>query len=93
MELNVISYNTAASACVEGPAVATCCERVVGVEPPLLRPNLITDNAATSACEKGLRWQHDLSVLLGRIQVQHQNVITYNAATVACERACSGNMF
>ena len=50
-------------------------------------PNVITYNAAISACEKGQRPQEALH-LLQELQLRGllPNVITYNAAISACEK-------
>ncbi len=52
-----------------------------------LVPNVITYNAAISACEKGEQWQKALGILAVMPEAGLvPNVITYNAAISACEK-------
>ena len=51
-------------------------------------PDVITYNAAISACEKGEQWQQVLRILAEMRSVSVlPDVITYNAAISACEKS------
>jgi pentatricopeptide repeat domain-containing protein 1 len=52
-----------------------------------LQPDVISYNAAISACEKGLQWEKALHFLSEmRTQGLQPDVISYNAAISACEK-------
>ena len=52
-----------------------------------LAPNVISYNAAISACEKGQRWEKALQLVReGVWQGLAPNVISYSAAISACEK-------
>ena len=52
-----------------------------------IQPNVISYNAAISACEKGGRWQEALTLFEAMTKAQIQpTVISYNAAVSACEK-------
>ena len=52
-----------------------------------VQKDVITYNAAFSACEKGQQWQLVLGLLAEMAFVMvHKDVITYNAAISACEK-------
>eukprot|EP00966_Prymnesium_polylepis_P201568 4670544-Prymnesium_polylepis.1 len=50
-----------------------------------IEPNVITYNAAISACESGGQWERALRLLVDMRQARVKpDVITYNAAIAAC---------
>ena len=50
-----------------------------------VQPNLITFNAAISACEKGREWKKALSVIDGMLNVSVEpDIVSFNAALSAC---------
>ena len=53
-----------------------------------LTPNVITYNAATSACQKGGQWQRAFELLERMPQrALTPNLTSYTAATSACEKS------
>ena len=52
-----------------------------------VQPNVISYNAAVSACEKGGQWQEAMTLFEAMPKAQIQpNVISYNAGISACEK-------
>ena len=50
-----------------------------------IAPNVISHNAAISACEKGGQWQHAMSLFEAIIEAD-RDVISYSATMNACQR-------
>eukprot|EP00975_Prorocentrum_lima_P048631 10175438-Prorocentrum_lima.AAC.1 len=53
-----------------------------------MEANIISYNAAISACEKGGEWVRALELLVGMVDAKVEaSVISYNAAITACRHA------
>ncbi|CAE7266877.1 unnamed protein product [Symbiodinium necroappetens] len=84
---NSFTYSVAISLCEDGRwqlAVALLAE----AESHGIRIDIVTCNAAISACEKSQRWQHAISLLSYSLTRKMQaTTISCNAAISACEKA------
>ena len=78
----------AVAARVAAAAAACCCFRILPeMQHRQLEPDVMSFNAACSACEKRQQWQQSLG-MLSEMEYQHlePNVISFNAAISACEK-------
>ena len=60
LEPNVISYNSAISACEKGQQWEQALRLLLEMRSSRLEPNVISYNSAISACSKGQQWEQAL---------------------------------
>ncbi len=60
LEPNVISYNSAISACEKGQQWEQALRLLLEMRSSRLEPNVMSYNSAISACEKGQQWEQAL---------------------------------
>jgi len=84
---DVITYNTAISACDEGCQWAMALALSQELRWQCLRPDDVTWGATTSACAGGGRWEEALTLLHALVEMSAElRTIACNAAISACER-------
>jgi len=84
---DIISYNSAISACEKGAQGSRALELLHRLPASALQPDTISYNASISACEKGQQWEKTVELLVEMRQLELEcSVITYNALISACEK-------
>ena len=87
LEPNVISYNSAISACSKGQQWEQALNLLSEMRSSWLQPDVISYHSAISACDKGRQWEQALRLLLEmRSSRLEPNVMSYNSAISACDK-------